>query len=158
MSQHCKHPKRLLKLADLLEADATNKKGIKFDLGGWGSARKKKRTVDMSCGTTACAMGLAVLSGEFEKYGLFNVRDDNTICPAMKTGEVGFGAATALFGISNVHAEWLFYAGYYLPEEWTKSRGERTVAKRIRDFVAGNFPSDVEIVSSRWYRLGGSAV
>ena len=53
--------KRLLKLADLLEADAKNKKGIKFDY--WATANLADPKEPISCGTSACAMGLAALSG-----------------------------------------------------------------------------------------------
>ena len=42
--------KRLLKLADLLEADANNPKGIKFDMGTWGDG--KGEVADVSCRTT----------------------------------------------------------------------------------------------------------
>jgi hypothetical protein len=58
--------KRLLKLADLLEADAKNRKGIKFDLGTVamssaedGNFIKGELEPSVSCNTVACAMGLA---------------------------------------------------------------------------------------------------
>lgn len=73
--------RRLLKLADMLEADAKNKKRIKFDLDFVGEPSsgeermahwvgKIKWKPEVSCGTTACAMGLASISGEFKKAGL----------------------------------------------------------------------------------------
>ena len=64
--------RRLLKLADLLEADAENKTGVQFDLKGWGHSHDDDTPVAVSCGTTACAMGLAVLSGAFADAGLCN--------------------------------------------------------------------------------------
>jgi len=63
--------RRLLKLADLLEADAKNKKGVKFDLGTWGNLNEGTPEEEViSCGTTACAAGLAAMSGAFKKEGL----------------------------------------------------------------------------------------
>jgi hypothetical protein len=70
--------KRLLKLADLLEKDAKNKKGIKFDLSYWAKPAKNigknmsfssTATIPMNCGTAACAVGLAVISGIFKRQG-----------------------------------------------------------------------------------------
>src|SRR5580704_5650057 len=60
--------RRLLKLADLLEADAKNKKGIQFDYHHWGSVGNREEP--LSCGTSACALGLAAISGAFTRAGL----------------------------------------------------------------------------------------
>lgn len=70
--------RRALKLADLLEKDAKNKKGIRFDLSTVFTATALEEGKDIpsdyvpevSCGTTACAMGLAAISGEFKRAGL----------------------------------------------------------------------------------------
>lgn len=131
--------RRLLKLADLLEADAKNKKGVKFDIGTWGRSEDGEAPVSVSCGTVACAMGLAVVSGAFKRAGLTNLLDDENparICPAHK-GESGFGAAVSLFDIQYKDAAFLFDGDYYPPSKSTGAVGERFVAKRIRDFVAG---------------------
>lgn len=133
--------RRLLKLADLLEADAKNKKGIKFDIGAWGYSDSGEFTV--SCGTTACAMGLAVVSGAFKRAGLraryIGSADDGgvTMIPIFGSHH-GFDAAVQLFGISPGDAEYLFSGDHYAISEGTGARGERTVAKRIRAFVAAN--------------------
>jgi hypothetical protein len=133
--------RRLLKLADLLDADAKNKNGIKFDLGGWGSS--EHGPVAVSCGTTACAMGLAVISGAFKKAGLSNYFSENSrsIAPVFRsTGgkhHDGFEAAEALFQISSDTATWLFGRHSYSNSLGHGARGERAVAKRIRDLVAG---------------------
>lgn len=129
--------KRLLKLADLLEADAKNEKGIKFDLSTWGRADEGVPTI--SCGTTACAIGLAVVSGAFKRAGLSNMYEDGSdrICPQFE-GTWGFEAAGKLFGIPTRHAEFLFSEDYYpRSRPATGAAGERLVANRIRDFVAG---------------------
>lgn len=130
--------RRLLKLADLLEADAKNKKGIKFDLALWGASEDGKAS-SISCGTTACAMGLAVLSGAFRRAGLSNFHgpDAPVITPQMPGDMLGMEAAESLFGITNEEACFLFLDDNYPRSKTSGAGGERYVAKRIRDFVAG---------------------
>jgi hypothetical protein len=126
--------RRLLKLADLLEKDAKNKKGIFFDLSVWGWVGNEEEP--LSCGTTACAMGLAAISGAFKRQGLRCRFDEGGGI------RIGFGrrwdallAARRLFGITDSEARQLFlYSG-----DIAKIRGaagERAVARRIRDFVS----------------------
>lgn len=133
--------RRLLKLADLLEADAKNPKGIKFDLGTW--AQTKGDEVSVSCGTSACAMGLAALSGAFVRAGLtYEVEEAPEWTGARFAVVVRHGehadcyAAASLFDIDSDVAEWLFLPDWY-EGAVTGKRGELKVAKRIRDFVAG---------------------
>ena len=134
--------RRLLKLADLLEADAKNKNGIKFDLGTWGCTFDNTG-VSYSCGTTACAIGLAVVSGAFKRAGLtnynpnYNPRDitRSSILPVFN-GKTGFFATAELFAISEDEAQFLFSDEYYGSAVTVGARGERNVARRIRKFVA----------------------
>lgn len=130
--------KRLLKLATLLEADAKNKKGIQFDLGSWGRAYDHKSPV--SCGTTACAMGLAAISGAFKREGMAGVINrDNEIRFRWKGRAIHpINAAKKLFGISHEETCSLFVYTDGLTRT-TGAAGERAVAKRIRDFVIGKF-------------------
>ncbi len=126
--------KRLLKLADLLEADAKNKKGIKFDLGLFGEVGDQGNP--LSCGTTACALGLAALSGAFKRQGMsFEIEEEGCLVP--KFGKAtDFKAGAKLFDIEQQTSVWLFHPAYYFgPTEG--AAGERAVAKRIRNFVAG---------------------
>ena len=124
------HKKRLLKLADLLEADAKNKKGIKFDMGTWGVTEYG----NLSCGTQACAMGLAALSGAFKRQGLRAEIYFGDV--TVHFGEYeGFAAASELFGISGGDACWLFSSSYY-DGAMIGAKAECIVAKRIRAFVA----------------------
>jgi hypothetical protein len=138
--------RRLLKLADLLEADAANKKGVKFDLNDWAKPADGRRffegdeRVPVSCNTSACAMGLAAISGAFKRSGLKYELQENvwtggfSLVPTFN-GKSGFDAAEALFEISSLTAEYLFDSDYY-----AKSRGahaELAVAARIRKLVAG---------------------
>jgi hypothetical protein len=134
---------RLLKLATLLEKDAKNKKGIKFDLGTWGETDDPGETLGVSCGTTACAMGLAALSGSFKRAGL-----EPKPIPTGDWLELGMKwkgrtvkpllAARRLFDISEAEAGFLFLPSGYA-DRWCMSGavGERVVAKRLRDLVAG---------------------
>ena len=129
--------KRLLKLADLLIEDARNKKGIKFDMGTWGRAQEDDV---MSCGTTACAMGLAAISEKFKRAGLVYKNRNGAIIIGIKSksGRItwgGFTAAQRLFGITESEADWLFTDSDY--EEYHGAPLEREVARRIRRVVAG---------------------
>jgi hypothetical protein len=131
--------RRLLKLADLLEADAKNKKGIRFDLGTWGWAENTNNPV--SCGTTACAMGLAVASGAFTRAGLLPPGSNGKLIPRVGKA-MGFQAAQKLFHIKDDEADYLFSdSSYPLHIPTTEAAGERAVAKRIRRFVVGKISS-----------------
>ena len=133
--------RRLLKLADLLEADAANKKGMKFDLNAVAEpSTDKSKMPAVDCGTTGCAMGLAAVSGAFRRAGLgFKIHPDPSgpweISLSMEGVSVDFDeAAMELFDIDSYSAEYLFdphsYAGRV-----RGAKGERLVAKRIRDLV-----------------------
>jgi hypothetical protein len=130
--------RRLLKLADLLEADAKNKRGVKFDLSRWGFSADRVEPAEPACGTYACAIGLAVLSGAFQRAGLRNFHGEHSpaVLPAFG-GAVGFTAAAKLFGIAHSEAEFMFHQDHYPSTKISGATGERYVAKRIRDFVAG---------------------
>lgn len=131
--------RRLLKLADLLEKDARRKRGIRFNMRTWGNINNPKKP--LSCGTQACAMGLAALSGAFRHEGLSAViREDGDFqfkVSGKKTYN-GFRASRKFFRINSRNAERLFEADDVgLPDEGRGARAELAVAKRIRDFVAG---------------------
>lgn len=120
--------RRLLKLAELLEADAVSEDGVEFDLDSWGSKTP--------CGTSACAMGLAVASGAFSRAGLLPPTPDGDLVPSMRSGKRGFSAAVELFAISHNEAVWLFDPVFYECST-AGPDAELAVAKRIRAFVAG---------------------
>jgi hypothetical protein len=126
--------RRLLKLADLLEADANNKTGIKFDMGDWIEMDNPKKPI--SCGTTACAMGLAALSGAFKRAGLgYKLRGWGLEVTMHGKGN-GLSAAMALFEIEEYEAAYLF-----IEPTGRGARGERKIANLIRKFVArGGIP------------------
>jgi hypothetical protein len=123
--------RRLLKLAKLLDADAVNETGVKFDLGCWG--------VKVDCGTQACAVGLACLSGAFKKEGLRYKIDSwhggfgNNLIPRFKKLK-DWEAVEKFFGISDQQAVNLFSASAYLT--YKGAEAEQAVANRIRELVA----------------------
>lgn len=137
--------RRLLKLADLLEADAKNKNGIQFNLGTWGlPSSGSKADPGVNCGTMACALGLAALSGKFKRAGLSFSAEPSIfhgkkrwVLAICHRKNVGSYAASSLFEIPINTAEWLFLPSHYRGGPITGKQGERRVAKRIRDFVAG---------------------
>lgn len=155
------HVERLRRLEALLRADAVNATGAKFDLGTWVApatsvdrvfeGEHKPEAVPVNCNTSACAMGLAVISGAFEADGLFahyepvlrqagKARGYHLI-PAMKVADIddyqarGFGAAEKLFDISENDAVYLFDPGRYIVNKGAEA--EIDVADRIRDFCEG---------------------
>ena len=145
--------RRLLKLADLLEADAANPKGMKFDLGqGAAPVNKKSKMPALDCGTTGCAMGLAAVSRAFKRAGLdFELYEDKIdadtaweIKLVMHGASADYDdAAVELFNLSYREASYLFNPYSYAGDQ-KGAKGERAVAKRIRDFVAkGGAPDGV---------------
>ena len=145
--------RRLLKLAGLLEADAKNKKGIKFDLGTWAkpasldygaqyASAKEATAPAYDCGTAACAVGLALVSGAFVREGLtiaakkWSLYRTDDFIAVPKFGRLReFSAVNKFFALTKDQSGFLFQ-----PYAYRNTKGaaaERAVAKRIRDFVAG---------------------
>lgn len=147
--------RRLLKLADLLEANAKNKKGAKFDMRIWGRMDDENAEPEMSCGTTCCALGLAAISGTFKRAGLdYEINKNDIISPVQiihrnpKTWRKSRGdtidAAMKVFHITRYEAERLFipmmYPHGFFDMGTTGAKTERKVAKRIRKLAeTGNF-------------------
>ena len=152
----------LLKLADMLEADAVKKDGIKFNMNCVVEFPELENdeeelarlypvgqpTIAMSCGTSACAMGLAMLSGEFPELSYWvshDFRADGSlervqVYPTINGTRMHYDAAAVdLFEIDHHQSHFLFSPAYYGDEQpTTGAEGERFVAQRIRDFVASN--------------------
>lgn len=133
--------RRLLKLAALLEADAKNKKGMQFDIGTVGRQSydaDDKFKPGLNCGTTACAMGLASISGAFKRNaGLSYVIKGDEIWNTINGRHVNYDlAAMRVFGINQYQASHLFNPFEYSSLERKGSRGELEVARRIRKLVA----------------------
>lgn len=154
--------RRLLKLADLLDADADNKKGLKFDLRialdpDDMNRYKSDFEPEVSCGTVGCAMGLAALSGAFKRAGLSYQFEQVAAAEGRVRNilnltwggysELYIHAAAWLFDISEDEAHFLFSPGYYADRrgfdtEIKGARGERRVARRIRKLVAGEITTE----------------
>jgi len=140
--------KRLLKLADLLDADAKNKKGIKFDLNQWARPASSEvqftedEGVPVDCGTAACAVGLACISGAFKRSGFYyrlcycEGPSRLHVVPTFN-GKEDMDAVDEFFDISCAESNHLFQAHSYPKTKQKGALGERAVAKRIRDFSAG---------------------
>jgi hypothetical protein len=140
---------RLLKLADMLEEDAKNRKGIKFDLDvvakkSDGDEFLPEEVPTVSCGTTACAVGLACVSGAFKRSGLTYRIDGFGLMPFLDKSETisGWKAVDVFFDLTERESSFLFIPEYYPFDKRTGAKGERYVAKRIRNFVAGKFTQD----------------
>jgi hypothetical protein len=139
----------LLRGADLLEANANNPEGMKFDLEDWlsNSHGGKGLTLDHStlkanCGSVGCAMGLFAASGAFEKEGLTTGSAGPFRWHGGHNTAGGYHLAVMLFAISPSEAEYLFSPTHYEPAVDDEGRYtykgkemELRVAARIRDFV-----------------------
>lgn len=136
---------RLLKLADLLIADASRSNGIKFNLGVVAESDiAKDGIVKLDCGTHACAFGLAALSGAFKRAGLSYAVEPHSfgegfrIITLMHGKETDWSdAAEDVFGLNTNEVDFLFTPDSYPNGVQRGAAAERIVAKRIRDFVAG---------------------
>ena len=125
--------RRLLKLAELLDADAKNKNGVKFDYYSWGWISNKADPV--SCGTSACAFGLAAISGAFKRAGLtYSLKPEGRLRFQLGgRAAKPIYAAQKIFDISETQAIHLFAPG--LRDPTTGAGAERFVARKIRKFI-----------------------
>jgi len=151
----------LLRLAAALEMDAANPTGIKFDIGTWAAKdgynadadydtnipylfKSETETVPVDCGTVACAVGFAAISGIFKDEGLTY---------KLKSAEGAYYLTPYFNGLDNFEAvgdffeidRWAVYhlfTGEGYEEKYDNRRlpvgaeGELAVAKQIREFVA----------------------
>jgi hypothetical protein len=133
----------LLRLADLLEADATKDDGVRFTIDVWGTVSEPERPLSGS--TTACGMGLAALSGAFHDTGLryrLDYKSGIVIFMAdWPTALIDMGrpmtAARCVFGLDEAQAEYLFLGGWPCDtSELIGAARERRMAQVIRQFVA----------------------
>src|SRR4029077_7380763 len=128
---------RLMRLVALLRRDAANPKGVQFDMSTWGETKAwGEKRAPASCGTAACAFGLAAISGEFAAEGLTYVKMGfwgGRIFVKYAMME-GFDAAAAFFGISGSDANYLFGDGTY--NLTAGAAAEVEVANEIERYVA----------------------
>jgi len=137
--------RRLLKLAALLEADAKNRKGVRFDYQQWAYLRNEKAPI--SCDTTACALGLAAISGAFRRagglsyYRIFDGKIEFTVNGFLTSA---LNAAETVFDLAAAEARFIFVP--HGGDLFIGARAERAVAKKIRKFVAG----EIALVATAW--------
>jgi hypothetical protein len=138
--------KRLLVLADFLEKLPRKRFDYKSWVGqDWGGAP------DLSCGTTACALGWAAVMPEFRRLGLrlvegewagagpyrWVVRDHHVV--NKKTGSEGAAAGEEIFSLNWEEAVFVFNPNNWYDDEKSPDTDAtpKQVAKHIRKFVAG---------------------
>jgi len=135
---------RLEDLAQFLQDDSRNKQGIQFDLAYWGESEDK--SPEVSCGTSACAFGAAAVaklfpgltvSVESSSYTNDDGKQVYELIPKYK-GKMGMEAACKLFGLTDDQAYYLFDPGSYEEDLIKGAKGERKVAKRIRNFITSS--------------------
>jgi hypothetical protein len=127
---------RLLKLADFLEK--LPRKRFCFQ---WFVGLDWKGADDLSCGTTACALGWATTMPTFKRLGLAIHKGQFVNLVRLNKRGGPWGAATRLFGISRSESEYLFNPRG-CPKRPNCLSGDATpkqVAKHIRQFVREKF-------------------
>lgn len=128
---------RLLLLANRLEADAANPNGMKFDLLNWFSEETvngydNPTQLKPDCNTTGCAIGLAMLTPEFNAEGF---KAEKRVFDPEFGNRLGWGAVEEYFNLTRDECEQLFQLSSYSSALRKGADGERAVAARIREFV-----------------------
>ena len=137
---------RLQRLHDLLVADAHNPKGVQFNLRSWAKPASVSTfyslgttVVTADCGTQACALGLAAISGAFKDDGLsYKFTEDGLLLPTFtKNNKVlyQFVAGANLFDIREATATILFDPFSYDETNLTGATAELVVAGRIAQLI-----------------------
>jgi hypothetical protein len=141
--------RRLLKLAAFLRTLPAKR----FNFGHW-VGEDWRGDDDLSCGTTACALGWATTIPAFRRLGLRMEREgcDHPVCQ----GEEWENVAGPIFGLNTIEARWLFVSreddedSHY--DRWGGSQTKRLprtataklVAKYIEQFVKSWKPEKQE--------------
>lgn len=130
-----KETDRLIRLQTLLVADASNPNGVSFDLSGWAwrYVWGDEQPVAVDCGTHACAVGLACISGLFAEDGLaYDLSHSGSIVPTY-AGWRGWPAVEYFFGLNEDDAQWLFSPEHYVTRHGAEA--ELMVSARIQQFL-----------------------
>jgi len=149
------YKKRLLKLADVLRKLPE----AKFDYGSWVGNNWKGKS-DLSCGTTACALGWATTIPSLRRAGLrlgeMKVNTTTPFAPYMVGTSPSWSSAREagmeIFGLTEDEFEFLFIPGSCLnidsdgddfKEDYMEGPSDdataKQVAKHIRNFVKAKF-------------------
>jgi len=149
---------RLLRLAKLLESNARNKKGARFDYSDWGSVVDPGQKPKMNCGTTACALGLAAISGRFRGLGYYIAPSDSYIQIGLnlpgydpRKGDTEHIAVGAKYFEITHDESYHIFGGNVECGGPTGAKAELAVATAIRQFVKGKYePLWKPEISSGW--------
>lgn len=148
------YKRRLLSVADLLDQI----KPSLFDYGAWVGEDWKGRA-DLSCGTTACALGHATTIPALRKAGLRLVKMGGTFATVCLKGDKAEdlssyssprNAGRAVFGIDDYEFEYLFVPGDVNDRQCDRRKmfgkyalnykaTAKQVASHIRFFVKNKF-------------------
>jgi hypothetical protein len=119
---------RLSRMADMIEREML-RGHYEFDLGEWG------------CGTTACAIGLAVATREFEAEG-FKSYSPHCLARGAEAGYLpiyqdydGWEAIQIFFGIDGKTSHYFFSLTDYSIGSKRGPEVAKKVIARLRDFV-----------------------
>ena len=131
---------RLSRLATLLENETAKSLGLKFNLETWGDYDIEHTGVlfwkkENICQTTACAVGLACLSGEFKADNLKYARNGLGNIYPIYAEDDRWDAVEAFFGLTEKEAIDLFYEDSY-DGPVSGPLAEKAGAKRIRALIA----------------------
>jgi hypothetical protein len=147
-----KAKKRLLRLAKLLRKDAKCKTGVKFNMGDWGSTEDENTKLGMNCGTQACALGLAAISGEFKREGL-GFRNDIDFGDSKRVTTIEFTykgrasnaieAAVATFDIPECVADYIFGGDANVKTKGEGAKAEIEMAEIIENVAKGKLPQAI---------------
>lgn len=134
---------RLLRLASLLDNYQDSSNVPEFYLGSWGDVEHKRKWLfghKVSCNTTACAVGLACLSGEFDADGLEYMEDESSIWPVF-AGQKEWFAVQVFFGLTSDQSYDLFDMRSY-DGAIRGAQAAKEVSARIRELVQTSFPAN----------------
>jgi hypothetical protein len=118
--------RRLLKLAAFLRRLPRKR----FDFGEWVGF-DWKGSQNLSCGTTACALGWAATMPNFRRLGMY-LAQPGVVRLKGKTGISSIEVAQIIFGLDHIDAISLFAPSQGLGSNATPKQ----VARRIEQFVA----------------------
>ena len=137
------YKERLLKLANFLDKVPVER----FNYRHWyGNGSHDDGCQDLSCGTTACALGWAATMPEFQALGFKVVGmrpgmpTEDPVMASIGFNDTPWSSAQRLFGLSFCEAEFLFQPDLVRLDKKSKNKlsgdaSAQDVAQHIRKFV-----------------------
>jgi hypothetical protein len=127
--------RRLLKLATFLKTVPPHR----FNYAHW-AGNDWKGDPNLTCGTTACALGWATAMPFFRRLGLHLKRDVFGTRPYVSVGEWDEeDAAGIIFGLTGEESRFLFFPGEFYDGRYAPAvdATPKMVARHIEEFVKG---------------------